>query len=107
MHKIFLSMILALLTFAGPTWAQSPTFDFKAEKKLLQQQQKLELKHLNLQWKQWKQSIKGQPISKAELTRMKHEMQRRMRDLKQKQKDERQELKDRQRLLKEYQRNIQ
>ena len=106
MQKIFLGVFLVLIAVTVLASAQGPVADFKAEKLLLRKQHKIELQNLKLQWSQWKESIKGQQLPKAEITRMKHEMQRKMRDLKLKQKDERQELKDRQRLLKEYERNI-
>lgn len=73
------------------------------EKQQMKQRQKEERNALKLQHKYRNESVRGQPIPKAERIRIKHEMERQKRELREQQKDELQDLKDRQRLMKESQ----
>ena len=77
--------------------------DFKFETNQIKERQKSEMKALKLKHKFAKDSMKGQPISKAMRTQMENEMKREEKSLRQKHEDEMETLKDRMRVLKDAQ----
>ena len=104
MRSIVMAVVAAVLLSVGSVaLSAGQDFDLRAEKQLLKQRQKQEMKAMNLAQKYRKDSLKGADVSKAARLQVKHEMQRQKRELREKQKDEAQDLKDRQRTLKESQ----
>jgi hypothetical protein len=77
--------------------------DFKFESTQIKERQKAEMKALKLKHKFTKDSMKGQPISKATRIQMENEMKREEKALRQKQEAELETLKDRMRVMKEAQ----
>jgi len=108
MRKLLIGAIVALaLGSPGPlTRAGQGSTPVLSEKQMLKVRQKQEWTALKRQQKYQKNSMKGQPLSKATRLQMKHDMQREKRALREKQKNERQELKDRTRLTKERERQV-
>ena len=77
--------------------------DFKFESNQIKERQKAEMKALQLKHKFTKESMKGQPISKATRTQMENEMKREEKALRLKHENELETLKDRVRVIKEAQ----
>jgi len=77
--------------------------DFKFESNQIKERQKTEMKALQLKHKFTKESMKGQPISKATRTQMENEMKREEKALRLKHENELETLKDRVRVIKEAQ----
>jgi len=106
MRKYLIVMVATTclgICLASTVQAQSP--DWRAERRQLASQQKLERNFLKAQQRSVKESWKNGLVSSTVRAQSKHQMQRANRDLKQKQKDAMQDLKDRQRALKESQRS--
>ena len=106
MRKYLIVMVATMclgISLAAAVRAQN--VDWRAQRKQLKSQQKLERNALKVQ-QQNMQAVLEEPSGFPALSalRQTHQMQRERRDLKQKQKDAMQDLKDRQRALKEMQR---
>ena len=106
MRKMLLFAIAALTLGLPVSVLRAQDNGLKAQKELLKAKQKEERAVLKLHTKNWNQSLKGQPISKAERLRAKHQMAREARELRERQKDEEQDFKDRKRQLKEIQKQL-
>ena len=106
MRKLFVVAITALIMGMPVTTLRAQNDALKAQKQLLKARQKEERAALRLRNKNWRQSMKGQPLPKSERLRAKHQMAREARALRDRQKDEKQDFKDRQRQMKEYEKRL-
>jgi hypothetical protein len=101
MRKLLLVLWMAAF-LVGQSTALLTASDFaREEQNALKLRHKAERKDLELKHKFWKQSLKDQPLPKAERERMKHQMEREKRELRERQKDELQDLKDRRNIAEE------
>ena len=104
MRNFSIVMVASLclgMSIASGVRAQS--IDWRAVRKQLRTQQKMERNALKTQQGNIKRSWKQLQVSKPIRDQAKHQMQRERRDLNQRQKDAMQDLKDRQKVLKQYQ----
>ena len=97
--RLAASLVLALST--GILGAAQ--MDVKPATLQMKAHQREEREALRMRQRYMKQSLRGQPIPRAERVRLKHEMKKEKRDLHQRQKDERQAMKDRDRSMKAFQ----
>jgi hypothetical protein len=92
-----------LIGISSARLGRAQQYDTKQETQMLKARQKDERKTLKLKHKYRKESMKGQPISKALREQAKHEMDHEIRELHEKQRNELQQIKDRQRQIREFQ----
>jgi hypothetical protein len=101
MRKLFVVAITALMMGMPVATLRAQNNGLKAQKQLMKARQKEERAALKLRNKNWRQSLRGQPLPKSERIRAKHQMAREARELRERQQDEKQDFKDRQRQIKE------
>jgi hypothetical protein len=105
MRKYLIVMIASMcLGISLAPSARAQGVDWKAQRRQIKSQQKIEWNSLKTQQHNIKQSWKTQHTSSAQRALASHQMQRERRDLKQRQKDVMQDLRDRQKSLSSMQR---